>query len=145
MTVSAREQIISDQFCDQSKQKSCSSCSVNFTCGPTSGEQGCWCEALLHVSLVAGVDQDCLCPACLSEAIAKLVLTRNEATEISASGNIATNPPSKLMEGQDYYCEGPAIVFTAHYLLSRGYCCESGCRHCPYKTAQVNKQVVTAQ
>jgi hypothetical protein len=23
-------------------------------------------------------------------------------------------------------------VFTAEFLESRGYCCESGCRHCPY-------------
>ena len=24
------------------------------------------------------------------------------------------------------------FVFTAAYLASRGTCCESGCRHCPY-------------
>ena len=23
-------------------------------------------------------------------------------------------------------------VFTADFLAARGYCCESGCRHCPY-------------
>src|SRR3972149_7235095 len=23
-------------------------------------------------------------------------------------------------------------VLTEHYLLSRGYCCGNGCRHCPY-------------
>ena len=23
-------------------------------------------------------------------------------------------------------------VFTAKFLLEREYCCESGCRHCPY-------------
>ena len=23
-------------------------------------------------------------------------------------------------------------VFTAEFLARRGYCCESGCRHCPY-------------
>ena len=23
-------------------------------------------------------------------------------------------------------------VLTAEFLLRRGYCCESGCRHCPY-------------
>ena len=23
-------------------------------------------------------------------------------------------------------------VFTAEYLAQRGYCCESGCRHCPF-------------
>ena len=35
--------------------------------------------------------------------------------------------------------EGAAIVFTARYLLRRGYCCESGCRHCPYtESAEMN-------
>jgi hypothetical protein len=24
------------------------------------------------------------------------------------------------------------FVFTASYLAERGYCCENGCRHCPY-------------
>ncbi|HUC31799.1 MAG TPA: DUF5522 domain-containing protein [Ilumatobacteraceae bacterium] len=24
-------------------------------------------------------------------------------------------------------------VFTARFLSERGYCCESGCRHCPYE------------
>jgi hypothetical protein len=38
----------------------------------------------------------------------------------------------QLIEGEDYYVEDGKYVFTAHYLLKRGYCCESGCRHCPY-------------
>ncbi len=130
--MSAGEQIISDPFRDQSSQKNCSNCGVNFTCGPAAGKGNCWCEELPHVSLVAGADQDCLCPACLGEAIAKLSLTKDEAPEVSASGNIATNSPPPLIEGEDYYCEGAAIVFTAGYLLRRGFCCESGCRHCPY-------------
>ena len=25
-------------------------------------------------------------------------------------------------------------VFTADYLAKRSYCCDSGCRHCPYLT-----------
>ncbi|HEY8413442.1 MAG TPA: ABC transporter substrate-binding protein [Pyrinomonadaceae bacterium] len=33
---------------------------------------------------------------------------------------------------KDYYVEGEAFVFTRSYLLRRGYCCGSGCRHCPY-------------
>lgn len=37
-----------------------------------------------------------------------------------------------LAEGEDFYYEGPYVVFTARYLRERGYCCESGCRHCPY-------------
>src|SRR2546421_11385458 len=42
--------------------------------------------------------------------------------------------PSPLKEGEDFYREGAVIVFTARYHLKRGYCCESGCRHCPYRT-----------
>lgn len=40
--------------------------------------------------------------------------------------------PDLPVEGEDYYWEAEAMVFTAHYHLRRGYCCESGCRHCPY-------------
>ena len=40
-----------------------------------------------------------------------------------------------LVEGEDYYREGAFVVFTARYHLRRGYCCESGCRHCPYRGA----------
>lgn len=39
----------------------------------------------------------------------------------------------ELIEGEDFYWEGPAMVFTANYHLKRGYCCGSGCRHCPYE------------
>jgi hypothetical protein len=36
------------------------------------------------------------------------------------------------LEPGDFYFEGPNMVFTAQYHLRRGYCCGSGCRHCPY-------------
>ena len=37
-----------------------------------------------------------------------------------------------LREGEDFYFENGLMVFTAEFLKRRGYCCESGCRHCPY-------------
>ncbi|MCC6727090.1 MAG: hypothetical protein IT258_21485 [Saprospiraceae bacterium] len=43
-----------------------------------------------------------------------------------------TLQPLKLTEGKDYHWENGRIVFTATYLLERGYCCENGCRNCPY-------------
>jgi hypothetical protein len=43
----------------------------------------------------------------------------------------ATTPAELLPE--DFYYEGPYLVFTAAYHLKRGYCCNSDCRHCPYK------------
>ncbi|HEU0185430.1 MAG TPA: DUF5522 domain-containing protein [Blastocatellia bacterium] len=39
---------------------------------------------------------------------------------------------SEFVEGEDFYREGDFIVFTRLYHLKRGYCCGSGCRHCPY-------------
>ena len=37
-----------------------------------------------------------------------------------------------LVEGVDFYLEGAAVVFTEGFHRRRGYCCRSGCRHCPY-------------
>jgi hypothetical protein len=34
---------------------------------------------------------------------------------------------------EDYYFDGPYMVFTAAYHLKRGYCCNSDCRNCPYR------------
>ncbi len=37
-----------------------------------------------------------------------------------------------FIEGRDYTVEDGKFVFTARYLLNRGHCCKSGCRHCPW-------------
>ncbi|HEY1995268.1 MAG TPA: DUF5522 domain-containing protein [Edaphobacter sp.] len=42
-------------------------------------------------------------------------------------------PGSDELCPEDFYYEGPYLVFTAAYHLKRGYCCNSDCRHCPYK------------
>lgn len=41
-------------------------------------------------------------------------------------------PQPLPLEPEDYYFDGPYLVFTAAYLRKRGSCCGSGCRHCPY-------------
>jgi hypothetical protein len=41
--------------------------------------------------------------------------------------------PKPLIEGEDYYLDGPYMVFTEAYHLKRGECCNSGCRHCPWR------------
>lgn len=48
-----------------------------------------------------------------------------------ASPQVPDNRP--LVEGDDFYREGPYVVFTAAYHLRRGSCCGSGCRHCPWR------------
>lgn len=47
-----------------------------------------------------------------------------EKSEVSISKNST----------EDYYFEQGLMVMTESYHLQRGYCCDSGCRHCPYKT-----------
>jgi len=38
-----------------------------------------------------------------------------------------------LLPGKDYTINADGkVVLTAAYLLKRGYCCGSGCLHCPY-------------
>lgn len=40
-----------------------------------------------------------------------------------------------LVEGVDFYIDKHSgyLVFTRDYHLKRGFCCNSGCRHCPYR------------
>ena len=33
----------------------------------------------------------------------------------------------------DFYMDGNRKVMTEQYHIKRGYCCGSGCRHCPYE------------
>jgi hypothetical protein len=45
----------------------------------------------------------------------------------------ATAPDDKTPRPGEFYFEGPYMVFTEAYHLRRGYCCNSDCRHCPYR------------
>lgn len=40
----------------------------------------------------------------------------------------------KLEKGKDFIIDERSglIVFTAHYLLERGFCCGNKCKNCPY-------------
>jgi len=38
-----------------------------------------------------------------------------------------------FVEGLDFYFDDGLMVLTRRYLLDRGHCCGSGCRHCPFK------------
>ncbi len=48
-------------------------------------------------------------------------------------------PPPALEEGDYYFTPEGFLVFTEQYHLKRGYCCGSGCRHCPYGHQAVEK------
>lgn len=52
----------------------------------------------------------------------------NTPQPAAAEANFSIRP----REGE-FYMEGPFLVFTEAYHLRRGYCCNTGCRRCPYK------------
>ena len=82
----------------------------------------CWCAKVeIPEALLAQVppelrNQACLCRAC--------VMKFHRASKSSRT-------PPKILPG-DFYFEDGLMVFTAAHHLRRGYCCGSGCRHCPY-------------
>jgi len=44
---------------------------------------------------------------------------------------------NKAAPESDWYFENGMLVYTAAFHLNRGYCCGSGCRHCPYEPKHV--------
>jgi hypothetical protein len=50
------------------------------------------------------------------------------------------NDEGNFVEGVDFYLEDGLMVLTGRFLRKRGYCCESGCRHCPYGFTVVEDQ-----
>jgi 2-iminoacetate synthase ThiH len=63
----------------------------------------------------------------------------------SPTENDSGRQESAPVEGEDFYREGAYVVFTAAYHLRRGYCCESGCRHCPYRDTAEGSAVVNKE
>jgi hypothetical protein len=53
------------------------------------------------------------------------------------SPDVPPNGDPPLHEGEDFYLDGPYVVFTEAYHLKRGECCHSGCRHCPWRSEPV--------
>jgi hypothetical protein len=94
----------------------CQLCTVATYKGP------CWCtKAKIPDELIALVTPDlqnkaCICRACVTSF-------HREHAGASAQ---------PVLQDDFYFDQGGLIVFTAAYHLRRGYCCGSGCRHCPY-------------
>ncbi len=53
---------------------------------------------------------------------------------MTGTSEVATHEEA-LAQGLDGYLDSESglFVFTSAYHLSRGTCCDSGCRHCPYR------------
>ncbi|MFN2579267.1 MAG: cysteine-rich CWC family protein [Pyrinomonadaceae bacterium] len=111
---------------ETAREKQCSVCGTAFKCGPQLSGQSCWCNDLPHLKDVTP-ERECLCVNCLSKAV---------QTDSARPTNVEL---SELIEGRDFYRENGSIVFTRAYHLKRGYCCQSGCRHCPYPKAETTR------
>ena len=108
------------------KKKICPRCNKEFNCH-SEHIATCACSkiSLTHEtkSFLANTFYDCICTDCLGK-LNQLVAQEKQYPFPGRGG--------ALVEGIHYYQEDDYRVFTEFYLLSRGFCCRSGCRHCPY-------------
>jgi len=99
------------------KPNDCQLCTAVSYKGP------CWCakikfpEELLARLSPETRNQSCICIHCVTE------FHREKKSDLASQ---------KILPG-DFYFDGSLMVFTEAYHLRRGYCCDSGCRHCPYE------------
>ena len=105
--------------------KICEKCQSGFECRMGDISR-CQCTEVvlspMTQQFLVQTDHDCLCKNCLTTLNNRLAILENE-----------TFPQAQdLREGFHYYMEKGFWVFTENYHLLRGYCCRSGCRHCPY-------------
>jgi hypothetical protein len=94
-------------------------------CGVDSHKGPCWCASVtVPEELLAQVapemkNRACICRQC----IGRYWQGRKSEPEI--------------IPARDFYFDKDGLmVFTAEYHLRRGYCCGSGCRHCPYPSSK---------
>jgi len=101
----------------------CPLCSGPNACQMTSDapyKGNCWCmrvempDALLRRVPPESRGSSCVCHGCVAE-------------ERRAEKWIP-----RARAGEFYFADDGRFVFTARYHLRRGYCCGSGCRHCPF-------------
>jgi hypothetical protein len=59
-------------------------------------------------------------------------MSKQDLNNVDSPKEMNQDERPELIMGEDYYIENGYWVFTAKYLLQRGFCCRSGCRHCPY-------------
>jgi recombinational DNA repair protein (RecF pathway) len=105
----------------------CAACQTELACQPDAIEQ-CFCSQLTVTpetyTYISKRYSSCLCAACIEKIDRSLKKEKARQTK-----------PVKfeLIENEHYYMEGTFYVFTEKYHLQRGYCCDNGCRHCPYR------------
>jgi hypothetical protein len=94
-------------------------------CTSTAYKGPCWCaKAKIPDELIARVAPDLQNKACVCRAC------------VSAFQRKQPGASTRKISPGDFYFDDGLMVFTAAYHLRRGYCCGSGCRHCPYAEAK---------
>ena len=114
-------------------QQECTNCQQLFTCA-IEQPQACWCAQLPPI-LPIETAATCLCPSCLKQRLQEAVQEYAAAIKTGKQKNEApkyANKQHAMQEGIDYYMENGLLVMSGWHHLKRGYCCGSGCRHCPY-------------
>lgn len=109
--------------------KSCSKCGKLFLCG---NPGLCWCSALPNF-MPLEIEGDCLCRECLIDIQNEKINQLINSSPLEEIIKIAAQYKSDdLFLKLDYTIEDDKWVFTKWFLLKRGFCCNSGCRNCPY-------------
>ena len=107
----------------------CTRCGKEFACGHPGT---CWCSALPQIMPLDSATT-CYCRECLiekqQEYLEKFFKKHTLEQSLTLASDFKNNPP---IEGLDYTIEKGNWVFSKWYHLKRGFCCNSGCRHCPY-------------
>lgn len=95
----------------------------------------CWCEQsdipvhVLRFLSEVQPEPSCLCHLCMT-AVVRHAKDLHEPAEILSRVREAIGARPDSVDS--YLDEDGRVVFTAEYHIKRGYCCGSGCRHCPY-------------
>lgn len=104
------------------REKVCPECNASFACCI----EKCWCAELPHIMTMTGKG-DCFCPKCLEAIIQEKVEKTGDRKKLNFMSK------DEMKESIDYYInENGNWVFTSEHHLKRGFCCKSGCKHCPY-------------
>lgn len=119
-----------------SGDRRCPICGAGNDCRIANGciyKGACWCEAAiipapLQRHLANEFQQRaCFCRECLR------LLAHHAAQGDAAELIVSRVRAERIKQGADSYLdEMGRTVFTAAFHLRRGYCCGSGCRHCPF-------------
>lgn len=82
-----------------------------------------------------------------TDQIATVATAESQLTDIDTHDDLrrwreAHEPKPQPLAPEDFYLEANGLmVFTREYHLKRGFCCKSGCRHCPWGYRQKTSRV----